>query len=67
VNLSALTAGDFFLISLMLVIVIGGINLIYGLAATRARRFMGSPSAQRTMNRVAGTLMLLAAALVVTR
>ena len=67
VNFSAITAGDFVLIAVMIVVVIGGINAAYGLAAAHARRFLGGPQAQRTMNRVAGTLLLLAAALVVTR
>jgi threonine/homoserine/homoserine lactone efflux protein len=67
VNLSAITIGDFVLIALMIVLVIGGINAAYGLAAAHARRFMAGARAQRTMNRVAGSLLLLAAALVVTR
>jgi threonine/homoserine/homoserine lactone efflux protein len=67
VNMSALTAREFALIALTLVIVIGGINAAYGLAAAHARRFMAGERAQRTLHRVAGTLLLVAAALVLTR
>ena len=67
VNLSSLTTADFVLIAVMLVAVIGGINATYGYAAARARRFMAGERAQRTMNRVAGSLLVLAAALIVTR
>jgi threonine/homoserine/homoserine lactone efflux protein len=67
VNLSALTGREFALITLMIVIVIGGLNAAYGLAAAHARRFMAGERAQRTLHRVAGTLLLVAAALVLTR
>ena len=67
VNLSALTGREFALITLMIVIVIGGINAAYGVAAAHARRFMAGERAQRTLHRVAGTLLLVAAALVLTR
>ena len=67
VNLSSLTVADFVLISVMIVVVIGGINAAYGYAAARAGVFMAGERAQRTMNRIAGSLLVLAAALVVTR
>ena len=51
----------------MLVVVIGGVNTGYAFAAGRARRFFADERALRAVNRVAGTLMFVAAALVATR
>jgi threonine/homoserine/homoserine lactone efflux protein len=67
VDLSSLTWTDLGLIALMLAIVIGGVNAGYALLAARARRFLADARAQRMIQRVAGTLMLVAAALVATR
>ncbi len=67
VDLSRLTAMDVALVALTLVVVIGGINTGYALLAARARGFFADERAQRTLHRVAGTLMLLAASLVATR
>ena len=67
VDLAALTLADFALVALMIVVVIGSINTAYGYAAAQARQLVASARAQRTIHRVAGTLMLVAAALVVTR
>ena len=67
VDLSRLTAMDVALVALTLVVVIGGINTGYALLAARARGFFADERAQRTLHRVAGTLMLVAAMLVATR
>ena len=67
VNLSTLTWGDLGLLALMLLVVIGGVNTGYALLAARARHFFANERAQRAILRVAGTLMFVAAALVVTR
>ena len=67
VDLASLTWTDLGLLALMLVVVIGGVNTAYALLAARARRFLADARAQRVMQRVAGTLMLVAAALVATR
>jgi len=67
VDLSTLSWADFALLALMLVVVIGGVNTGYALLAARARRFFANQRAQRVLLRVAGTLMLVAAALVATR
>ena len=67
VDLASLTWADLGLIALMLVVVIGGVNTAYALLAARARRFLADARAQRVIQRVAGTLMLVAAALVATR
>ena len=67
VNFADITARDFVLITAMLIVVIGGINAAYAVAAAQARKFMAGERAQRTMHRVAGTLLLIAAALVATR
>jgi threonine/homoserine/homoserine lactone efflux protein len=67
VNLSTLTAQDFALLALMLIVILGGVNAAYALAAARARRFFADARAQRTLHRAAACLMLLAAALVATR
>jgi threonine/homoserine/homoserine lactone efflux protein len=67
VDLASLTWGDLGLLALMLLVVIGGVNTGYALLASRARRFFANESAQRAILRVAGTLMFVAAALVVTR
>jgi threonine/homoserine/homoserine lactone efflux protein len=67
VDLASLTWTDLGLLALMLVVVIGGVNTAYALLAARARRLLADARAQRVMQRVAGTLMLVAAALVATR
>jgi threonine/homoserine/homoserine lactone efflux protein len=67
VNFSRLTGWDIALVALTLIAVIGGINAAYAVLAARARHFFADARAQRTLHRVAGTLMLLAAVLVATR
>jgi threonine/homoserine/homoserine lactone efflux protein len=67
VDLAALSWADLGLLATMLVIVIGGVNTGYALLAARARRWFANEAAQRAIRRVAGTLMLVAAALVATR
>jgi threonine/homoserine/homoserine lactone efflux protein len=67
VDLAALTARDFALLASMLVVILGGVNAAYALAAARARRFFADERAQRAVHRVAGGLMFLAAAVVATR
>jgi threonine/homoserine/homoserine lactone efflux protein len=67
VDLAKLTWRELGLVASMLVVVIGGVNTGYALLASRARRFFANPSAQRAVRRVAGTLMFVAAALVLTR
>jgi threonine/homoserine/homoserine lactone efflux protein len=67
VDLAALTLRDFALVALMIVVVIGVINAAYAYAAAQARQLVASAQAQRTIHRIAGSLMLVAAALVVTR
>ena len=67
VDMATLRSRDFGLIALMLVVVIGGVNAAYALLAARRRAgFSPDERAQRTLHRVAGTLMLVAAVLVVT-
>jgi threonine/homoserine/homoserine lactone efflux protein len=67
VDFGGLSAGDLALVALMLAVVIGGINTGYALLAARARGFFADERAQRVLHRVAGSLMLVAAALVATR
>jgi threonine/homoserine/homoserine lactone efflux protein len=67
VDLRALTATDLLLLALMLVVVIGGVNAGYAYLAARARGFFANERALRAVQRVAGTLMFVAAALVVGR
>jgi threonine/homoserine/homoserine lactone efflux protein len=67
VDFDALTWRDLGLVALMLVVVIGGVNTGYALLASRARRFFADERAQRALRRLAGTLMFVAAALVMTR
>jgi threonine/homoserine/homoserine lactone efflux protein len=50
----------------MLVMVIGGVNTGYALLATRARHLLANERAQRAIQRTAGALMFVAAALVAT-
>jgi threonine/homoserine/homoserine lactone efflux protein len=66
-DFSRLTARDIALVALTLVVVIGGINAGYALLGARTRGFFADERAQRTLHRVAGTLMLAAAVLVATR
>jgi threonine/homoserine/homoserine lactone efflux protein len=67
VDFGRLTAADFLLVALMLVVVIGGVNAAYALLAARARGFFADARAQRALHRVAAALMALAAVLVATR
>jgi threonine/homoserine/homoserine lactone efflux protein len=67
VDLAALTMNDFALVALMIVVVIGCVNAAYAFAAAQARQLVASARAQRIIHRIAGTLMLVAAALVLTR
>jgi threonine/homoserine/homoserine lactone efflux protein len=67
VNLGSLRLPDLLLLAAMLVVVIGGVNTGYAVAASRSRRFFGNEQALRLVNRVAGTLMFVAAALVAAR
>ena len=67
VDLAAITGHDLGLIALMLVVVIGGVNSGYALLAARARRVFASDRARRRMQRAAGSLMFVAAAVVATR
>ena len=67
VDLSALTPEDLLLVASMLVVIIGGVNAGYALMAARARRFFADERALTAVNRLAATLMFVAAALVATR
>jgi len=67
VDLAELRLPDLLLLAVVLVVVIGGVNTGYAFAAGRARRFLADDGALRALNRVAGALMFVAAALVATR
>ena len=67
VNLAALGLPDLLMLGAMLIVVIGGVNTGYALLASRARRFFANERALRAVQRVAGSLLLVAAALVLTR
>ena len=67
VDLGALGWRDLGLTAMMIVMVFGGINAGYALLASRARRFIADVHAQVIVQRVAGTLMFVAAALVASR
>jgi threonine/homoserine/homoserine lactone efflux protein len=58
---------DALLLAVMLVVVIGGVNAGYALLAARARVFFANERAQLALHRVAGSLMFVAAALVLAR
>ena len=66
VDLATLAWTDVGLLALMLVMVIGGVNTAYALLATRARHLLANERAQRSIQRTAGALMFVAAALVAT-
>jgi threonine/homoserine/homoserine lactone efflux protein len=67
VDFRSLTATDFLVVALLVMVIIGGVNAGYALLAARARHFFSDARAQQVLHRVAGTLMLLAALLVATR
>jgi threonine/homoserine/homoserine lactone efflux protein len=66
VDMETLAPADLGLVVLLLVVIIGGVNAAYALLAGRARRLFADVRAQRALHRVAGTLMFVAAVLVVT-
>jgi len=67
VDFAVLEWRELALVGLMLAVVIGGVNAGYALLAARARRFFSNPRAQLAVQRVAGSLMFVAAALVASR
>ena len=67
VDMATLTTGDLGLIALLLLVIVGGANAAYALAAARARGFFANERAQRALHRVAGSMMLVAAVLVATK
>jgi threonine/homoserine/homoserine lactone efflux protein len=67
VDFDAMSPTDFALVALLLVATLGGVNAAYALLAARSRGFFANERAQRALHRVAGALMLLAAARVATR
>jgi threonine/homoserine/homoserine lactone efflux protein len=67
VDFTSLTLSDLAMVASMLVVIIGGVNAVYAFLAARARRFFADERAMRVVNRVAGSLMFAAAALVATR
>ncbi|HQR49971.1 MAG TPA: LysE family translocator [Steroidobacteraceae bacterium] len=67
VNFAAFTTADVLVVAAMLVVIIGGVNAGWAFVGARARGFFSDERALRAVNRVAGTLMLAAAALVATR
>jgi threonine/homoserine/homoserine lactone efflux protein len=64
VDLARLTVGDYLLIALLLIVIIGGVNAACAAAAVRARGFFEDTRAQKRLHRAAGTMMFVAAALV---
>jgi threonine/homoserine/homoserine lactone efflux protein len=67
VDFGSLGLADFLVVALLIVMIIGGVNAGYALLASRARRFFADARAQRALRRTSGTLLLVAAVLVVTR
>ena len=67
VDFRTLTAADFLVVALLILVIIGGVNAGYALLAARARHFFSDGRAQLVLHRVAGSLMLVAALLVATR
>jgi threonine/homoserine/homoserine lactone efflux protein len=67
VDMATLTAGDLGLIALLLLAVVGGANAAYALLAARARSLFASERALQVLQRVAASMMFVAAVLVATR
>lgn len=67
VNLQTLTAIDIIIISTIVTIVLGGVMLGYAYSASGAKKLFKSKSAKRKMNVVAGTTMLSAGGVLITK
>ena len=67
VDFASFTATDLAIVAAVLVVVIGGVNAGWAVLGARAGRFFADERALRTVNRVAGALMIAAAVLVATR
>jgi len=67
VDFAAFTTADVLVVAAMLVVIIGGVNAGWAVVGARARGLFSDERALRAVNRVAGTLMFAAAALVATR
>jgi threonine/homoserine/homoserine lactone efflux protein len=67
VDLDRLSASNAILMGVIVVFVVGAIPTLYALAASRTRRFFGSPRKMKLMNRTAGTVMIGAGVAVAVR
>lgn len=67
VTLDELSTAEVVVMGLIVVAVVGGIMSAYALAAAWGRRFLGDAGRVRGMNRVAGAVMVAAAAMIVLK
>ncbi len=67
VNLQTLTSIDIVLISIIVTIVLGGVMLIYAYSASGAKKLFKSKSAKRKMNIGAGSVMIGAGGVLLTK
>lgn len=67
VDMATLTASDLASIAVLLLLIVGGANAAYAVLAARARGFFANERAHRALNRIAGSVMFVAAVLVATR
>jgi threonine/homoserine/homoserine lactone efflux protein len=67
VDFAAFTATDLAIVAGVLVVVIGGVNAGWAVLGARAGRYFADERALTLVNRVAGTMMIVAAALVASR
>lgn len=67
INLDNLSRSDAGVMGIIVVFVVGGISVLYALAASRARRFFNRANRMKAMNRTAGTMMIGAGVAVATR
>jgi threonine/homoserine/homoserine lactone efflux protein len=67
VTLDELSAAEAVAMGAIVVVVVGGIMSAFALAAAGSRRFLSQPGRVRLMNRIAGTVMVGAAAVIALR
>jgi threonine/homoserine/homoserine lactone efflux protein len=67
VTLDELSAAEVIVMGGIVVVVVGGIMSAYALAAAWGRRFLGEAGRVRWMNRIAGTVMVAAAGLILLK
>lgn len=67
VNLEQLVALDIFIISMVVIVILGGVTSFYAYSASGAKKLFKSKSAKRKMNLTAGATMIVAGGFLISK